>query len=61
MSRIADAQQIAEPGEPTDHELGTLLGVGDRPQIREKLENDLKAVRDAERKAERETEGIRLH
>jgi hypothetical protein len=61
MARTPDGDRIAEPGEPTDKDLASLLGVDDRSEQSRQLRQDLEAIRDAERRAERETEGIRLH
>ncbi len=56
---VRGARKIIEPGESVE-DLSVLLGVDDRPELEEEFQQDLEAVKDAERRAEYETEGIRL-
>jgi len=56
----SSAKPIEEPGATVVADLGTLLAVSDRPETQRRLRAELAAVRDAERKAQSETEGIRL-
>lgn len=50
---------IREPGEPSD-DLAVRPGL-EQPGRQQRFHADLDRIRDAELRAERETEGIRLH
>jgi hypothetical protein len=58
MINGGERRKIAEPGEPTCQDLGTVLAIAERPALAEQLRRDLDAVSAAEARAQNVTDGI---